>query len=240
MAGNVKGHLINSTAQVDVGLHPYVSLMEALESIFSCMNYESCLLTVECNSVAIFKTSNTVFKIFDSHSKNVWGQFDTSGTAVLLEFTSMESIVSSIEAVYPNKSVVPFEIRGVRVFTMDLEAGTMQNNLHRIGEPCQISAPTIMHEPHRVEVQDSQLLNRLEPGNRKKPIDKTSERKAKRLEKQAVYRKEKKKNETAEQKVEHLKKLSARRKQKFRDETAIQKAGRLKKQADLLLHCAIS
>ena len=60
------------------------------------------------------------------------------------------------------------------------------------------------------------------------------------MEKQAVYRKEKKKNETAEQKVEHLKKLSARRKQKFRDETVIQKAGRLKKQADLLLHFAIS
>ena len=61
-----------------------------------------------------------------------------------------------------------------------------------------------MREPHRVEVQDSQLPNRLEPENRKKLIDKTSERKANRLEKQAVYRKEKKKNETAEQKVEHL------------------------------------
>ena len=84
LAGNVKGHLINSTAQVDEGLHPYVSLMEALESIFSCMNYESCLLTVECNTVAIFKISNTFFKIFDSHSRNVWGQFDTSGTAVQL------------------------------------------------------------------------------------------------------------------------------------------------------------
>ena len=148
LAGNVKGHLINSTAQVDEGLHPYVSLMEALESIFSCMNYESCLLTVECNTVAIFKISNTFFKIFDLHSRNFWGQFDTSGTAVLLEFISIESIVSYIEAFYPNKSVVPFEIRGVRVFTMDLEAGTMHNNLHRIGEPCQISAPITMHEPH--------------------------------------------------------------------------------------------
>ena len=109
LAGNVKGHLINSTAQVDEGLHPYVSLMEALESTFSCMNYESRLLTVECNTVAIFKTSNTVFKIFDSHSRNVWEQSDTSGTAILLEFTSIESIVSYIEAVYPNKSVVLFE-----------------------------------------------------------------------------------------------------------------------------------
>ena len=225
LAGNVKGHLINSTAQVDdEGLHPYVSLMEALESIFSCMNYESCLLTVECNTVAILKTRNTFFKIFDSHSRNVWGQFDTSGTAVLLEFTSIESIVSYIEAVYPNESVVPFEIRGVRVFTMDLEAGTIQNNVY------DISAPTTMNEPHRVKVQGSQLLLELE--NRKKLIDKTSERKPKRLEKQAVCRKEKKKNETAEQKVERLKKLSARRKQKLRDETAIQKAGRLKKQAE--------
>ena len=62
----------NSTAQVDdEGLHPYVSLMEALESIFPCMNYETCLLTVECNTVAIFQTSNTFFKIFDSHSTSV-------------------------------------------------------------------------------------------------------------------------------------------------------------------------
>ena len=165
--------------------------MEALESIFSCMNYESCLLTVECNTVAILKTSNTSFKIFDSHSRNVWGHFDTSGTAVLLEFTSIESIVSYIEAVYPNKSVVPFEIRGVRVFTMDLEAGTIQNNVYDIREPCQISAPTTMNEPHRVKVQDSQLLLELE--NRKKLIDKTSERKPKRLEKQAVCRKKKRK-----------------------------------------------
>ena len=62
---------------------------------------------------------------------------------------------------------------------MDFEAGTMQNNLQRIGQPCQISAPTTTHEPHRVKVQDSQLVNGLEPENRKKLIDKTSESKAK-------------------------------------------------------------
>ena len=214
---------MNSITQVDEGLHPYVSLMEALESILFCMNYKSCLLTVECNTVAIFKTSNSLFKIFDSHSRNVWGQFDTSGTAVLLEFASIESIVSYIEAVYPNKSVVPFEILGVRVVTMELEAGTMQNNLHRIEEPCQISSPTNMYEPHRVKEQGSELLSILEPENRKKLIDKTSERKAKRSENEVVYRKEKKKNETAQQKVGCLTKLSASRKQKLGDETAKKK-----------------
>ena len=97
LAGNVKGHLIKNTTEIYEGLHSYVSLMEALESIFSRINYESCLLTVECNTVAIFKTSNTLFQIFDSHSRNVWGQFDTSGTAVLLEFTSIESIVAILK-----------------------------------------------------------------------------------------------------------------------------------------------
>ena len=63
------------------------------------MNYESCLLTVECNTVAIFKTSNTIFKIFDSHSRNVWGQYDTSGTAVILELTSIESVENWTENV---------------------------------------------------------------------------------------------------------------------------------------------
>ena len=61
LAGNVKGHLMNSTTQADEGLQPYVSLMAALECMLSCLKYESCLLTVECNIVAIFKTSNSLF-----------------------------------------------------------------------------------------------------------------------------------------------------------------------------------
>ena len=41
LAGNVKAHLMNSTAQTDEYLQPHVSFMEALASIFSCINYES-------------------------------------------------------------------------------------------------------------------------------------------------------------------------------------------------------
>lgn len=85
LAGNVNAHLMNSITQTDEDLEqPYVSLMEALESIFCFMNYESSLLTVGCNTVAIFKIASSLYKIFDSHSRNIWGQFDPSGTAVLL------------------------------------------------------------------------------------------------------------------------------------------------------------
>ena len=41
---------MSGTTQADKGLRPYVSTMEALESILSCLNYKSCLLKVECNT----------------------------------------------------------------------------------------------------------------------------------------------------------------------------------------------
>ena len=47
----------------------YYSLENALNNLFlhSQLNYQHCLLTVDCNSVAIFKTSEGNFKIFHSH-----------------------------------------------------------------------------------------------------------------------------------------------------------------------------
>ena len=67
---------------------------------------------------------------------------------------------------------------------------------------------TDVYKPHRVKVPGLELLYRLELENRKEPIDETSERKAKRLEKNELSI-EKKKNETAER----LKKRFAYRKQ---------------------------
>ena len=42
-----------------------------------------------------------------------------------MEFPPIEGIVSYIGAFYPNKLVLPFELKGVTAFTMDLEAGTI-------------------------------------------------------------------------------------------------------------------
>ena len=48
LAGNVKAQFMNSTTPADEDLQPHISLMEALASLFSCMNncYESYLLAV--------------------------------------------------------------------------------------------------------------------------------------------------------------------------------------------------
>ena len=51
---------------------PYFCLKNAFTNLFSGVetNYESCLLTIDCNTVAVFKMSNNRFKVFDSHSWN--------------------------------------------------------------------------------------------------------------------------------------------------------------------------
>ena len=54
---------------------PFYSLASALNKIFSHseLNYQHCLLTVACNTVAISMISEGKFKIFDSHSRDLYG-----------------------------------------------------------------------------------------------------------------------------------------------------------------------
>ena len=65
---------------------PYVCLKNAFRNLFSGVetNYESCLLTIDCNTVAVFKMSNNNFKVFDSHSRDLHGMSSFSGKCVLL------------------------------------------------------------------------------------------------------------------------------------------------------------
>ena len=52
---------------------PYISLRRFLELIFSSITYSFCLLTIECNTIAIRKVDRDSFKIFDSHSRDNQG-----------------------------------------------------------------------------------------------------------------------------------------------------------------------
>ena len=69
---------------------PYHSLQNALNNLFlsSQINY-CCLLTINCNTVAIFKTSEQNFTIFDPHARDSYGMPHPSGKYVLV---SVESI----------------------------------------------------------------------------------------------------------------------------------------------------
>ena len=50
---------------------PYVTLENAFNETFVASDYKSCLLTIGMNTVAILMPFPDVFKIFDSHSRNL-------------------------------------------------------------------------------------------------------------------------------------------------------------------------
>jgi hypothetical protein len=54
---------------------PYYSIENALNNLFmeTHLNYQHCMLTIGSNTVAIFKTSEGTFKVFDSHSRDLYG-----------------------------------------------------------------------------------------------------------------------------------------------------------------------
>ena len=72
---------------------PYYSLENALNNLFldSQLNYQHCLLSVDCNTVAIFKTSEGNFKMFDSNSRDSFGIPHPFGKCVQI---SVENIIN--------------------------------------------------------------------------------------------------------------------------------------------------
>ena len=65
---------------------PFYSLISAFNKIFSHaeLDYQYCLLTIDCNTVAISMISEGKYKIFDSHSRDLYGIPHPFGKCVLI------------------------------------------------------------------------------------------------------------------------------------------------------------
>ena len=61
-----------------------VQLQHALNMLLK--DYNASLLTIEINTVAVI-IDNKGHKILDSHSRDIYGNLNANGTAVLLKFT---------------------------------------------------------------------------------------------------------------------------------------------------------
>ena len=88
-------------------------LDSALESLKQ-ENFNSYLLTVEYNTVAIYRTNDCTYKIFDAHARDVFGMSHPQGTCVLLEVTSTNDLKLYFQSFYKNASV-SFELGGVLI-----------------------------------------------------------------------------------------------------------------------------
>ena len=59
----------------------------AMDSVIQ-NGYNSFLLTIACNTVAVFVCPNGLLKIFDSHGRDIFGLPDACGICILLEALS--------------------------------------------------------------------------------------------------------------------------------------------------------
>ena len=73
---------------------PHYSLAIALNNLFFYfhLNYKHCLLTIDCNTVSIFKTSERNWNIFDPHSRDSFGMPHSFGKCVVISFKVQKSI----------------------------------------------------------------------------------------------------------------------------------------------------
>ena len=101
----------------DIG--PYISLRNSLLEVFSNSqrNYNCCLLTIGINTVAVFKNSEQSFKIFDSHSRDLYGMPDSLGRCTLVCIEGLENVASYLQMSCPQTGTVPFEMKGVCILT---------------------------------------------------------------------------------------------------------------------------
>ena len=64
------------------------------------LGYSSFLLTIGCNTVSIYLSSNGVFKLFDSHSRDLSGKSHPQGTCILLEINSINDLLEYLRHAY--------------------------------------------------------------------------------------------------------------------------------------------
>ena len=86
---------------------PRYSLENALNNLFfdSQLNHQYCLLTIDCNTVAILKTSDKNFKIFDPHSRGLYGIVDPRGKCVLVSVEGINNLKIYFQNTVPQGNV---------------------------------------------------------------------------------------------------------------------------------------
>ena len=73
-------------------------------------NFNNFVLTIGCTAVAIYCKGNVGLNIFDSHARDIYGRSHPQGTCVLLEVSSLNSLVHYFQSIHDNDI---FELKGV-------------------------------------------------------------------------------------------------------------------------------
>ena len=193
---------------------PHVTLEHALNEVFISLHYNSCLLTIGMNTVAIMMPFPGVFKVFDSHSRDVFGRPSALGHCVLIPIEGIENLAKYFQLTSMSDVVIPFELKGVTCIATELSARFISN-----------SGMT-----DSIEVFEQHDLNNERSNTKKvrRHNESTEQRKA-RLAKMREYNNSKRKNETGEQREARCAKNREYNISKKQNETAEQREARLAK-----------
>ena len=205
---------------------PYYSIENALNDLFTetCLNYQHCMLTIGSNTVAILKTSEGTFKVFDSHSRDLYGIPHPFGKCILTTVDSIENLVIYFQNTVPPGNETPFELKGV---TVQLNSDTTQTNGLAL---CQSAKECVKQKLS--EETKSKKQSRLENARKYKKAKQAAEtqtEKQTRLKKATEYRKEKRAAQTENEKQSRLENARKYKKAKQAAETQTDKQTRLKK-----------
>ena len=121
--------LLNSFAPVIITDFPYVT---SLSAAFNCLvmdNYHAFILTVDISTVAIYCLPNGGYKVFDSHSRDLFGMAHPYGACTLIEIDSLMNLVQYFQNIYVERSNT-YEIKGVNIIEMQSNSGNTTNTLH--------------------------------------------------------------------------------------------------------------
>jgi hypothetical protein len=89
-------------------------------------NYSAFILTIDSNAVCIFSTNDGKYKIFYSHSRDIYGRSHPQGTCVLLEAPNNNNVILYFQSLYSENS--QFELRGINIEQVQANGNQNLNN----------------------------------------------------------------------------------------------------------------
>ena len=100
----------------NVNNDPYVTLEHTLNEIFFVLNYKCCLLTSRYEHCCNPNAYPYVFKIFYSHSQNLFGMPYASGYSALISVEGVQNLADyfHLTSSCAQSFAQPFELKGVK------------------------------------------------------------------------------------------------------------------------------
>ena len=178
------------------------------------------LLTIGMNTVAIIMPFPDVFKIFDSHSRDLHGMPCASGYCVLTSVEGVQNLVCYFQFTSCDQNAcIPFELKGVkcnkrldlsnqRLIVQDKSKSVIQEKerFHKR------NYRNMIRQTESSKEKESRLAKQHED-KRAQRKNESSDQREKRLAKLRAYMRDRRKNESSQEREKRLaKKISSNRK----------------------------